>query len=273
MKVTTLVENLAYRQGTKGEHGLSFLIETDQKKILFDTGQSGLLVENAKTLGIDLKAIDMVIISHGHYDHTGGLKAFFEINHHAPVYLKPRALEDKFSRTTGHTRYIGIDKEVVKKHVSRFKTIEENTQVTSQLKIITNIQHPYSFEKGSSAMIVHNNGKEQTDTFDDELFLVGDHDEGLIIFTGCAHNGIANICHTAIQETGKTLIQLVVGGTHLKSASQERIMQTVKTFESFHVAQFGLCHCTGLKAFMEFSSHFPGKVSYAHVASNFQIGQ
>ncbi|MGQ1889631.1 MBL fold metallo-hydrolase [Thermophagus sp. OGC60D27] len=272
MKIVTLVENLAYRQGTKGEHGLSFLIETDRKQILFDTGQSGLLIENAKTLNIDLASIDMVVISHGHYDHTGGLEAFFEVNNHAPVYLKPQALEDKFSLSTGRSRYIGIDKKMVSKYRSRFKTIEANREIAPGLKIITKINHFYPFEQPSSSMIVHAEGKEQTDTFEDELFMVYDHHDGMVLFAGCAHNGIANICRTAMQETKKDQIQLVLGGTHLKNASKERIQQTVKAFESLKVNHFGLCHCTGLPAFMRFYNQFPDKVEYAHVASHFQVG-
>lgn len=269
MEITVLVENLAYKQGTKGEHGLSILIKVNNKNILFDTGQSGLLVENAKAMNIDLSAIDMVVISHGHYDHTGGLEAFFEINKNAPVYLKPQAFEEKMSLTTGKPRYIGLDKKVIKKYASRFKTINETKEIAPGLTIVTQINSYYPFEKGSTNMIVEKGGQQLKDPFDDELFMVYEEGESLTVLTGCAHRGIANICRTAIDVSGGKKIKSVLGGTHLKNASHERIVQTLKTLETFDIDNYGLCHCTGLQAFMQFSQQYKDKVKYAHVGTHF----
>ncbi|PWE01452.1 MBL fold metallo-hydrolase [Marinilabilia rubra] len=270
MEIITLVENLAYQQSTKGEHGLSLVVRAGGKQILFDTGQSGLLEENALQMGVDLSAIDMVVISHGHYDHTGGLKRFFEVNDHAPVLLKSKALGEKFSGSTGTRRYIGIDREVAEQNAQRFRIIDAITEVSPNLKVITDISHYYNFEQSSQVMIVEKEGRTMADPFEDELFMVYDHPEGLTVFTGCAHRGIGNICRTAMEATGNSNIKLVLGGTHLKGASQGRISKTIDAFLDIDVAKFGLCHCTGLPAFMQFSEEFPEQVRYAHVGTRFQ---
>lgn len=269
IEIITLAENLAYQQGTKGEHGLSFVVRTGMKQILFDTGQSGLLVDNAKKMNVDLSAIDVVVISHGHYDHTGGLPSFFELNDHAPVLLKSKAFDEKMSKTTGTPRFIGIDKEVVKKHSERFQIVSEVTEIAPGLMIVPEINHYYNFEQASQSMLVRHGNEMDADLFEDELFMVYNHQDGLVVFSGCAHRGIANICRSAMELTGQQHISLVIGGTHLKGASKGRITKTVKAFQELDVEEFGLCHCTGLRAFLEFSNVFGEQVRYAHVASHF----
>jgi len=104
MKIITLIENHVNSPGLVAEHGLSLYIDTGNKKILFDTGQSGLFIQNAQKLGIDIREIDLLVISHGHYDHTGGLYQFLEVNKKATVYAKKEIFTPKYS---GKTRFIG----------------------------------------------------------------------------------------------------------------------------------------------------------------------
>jgi 7,8-dihydropterin-6-yl-methyl-4-(beta-D-ribofuranosyl)aminobenzene 5'-phosphate synthase len=269
MEIITLVENLAYKQGTKGEHGLSFLVKAGGKQILFDTGQSDLLFDNAKILNVDLEKVDAVVISHGHYDHTGGLEAFFRINDQAPVWLKPGALEQKLSKSTGEARYIGIDKAISRDYRDRFHFVTESFEIAPQLMIVPSIGHYYGFEQPSFAMLVEKEGQVENDLFEDELFMVKDHPEGLTVLAGCAHRGIANICRSAMELTANERIKLVLGGTHLKGASSGRIKKTVKAFEELPVEKYGLCHCTGLPAFISFASTFGEAVRYAHVGTHF----
>jgi 7,8-dihydropterin-6-yl-methyl-4-(beta-D-ribofuranosyl)aminobenzene 5'-phosphate synthase len=269
IEVITLVENLAYQQGTKGEHGLSFLVRTGGKQILFDTGQSGLLIQNAKKMNVDLSDVDAVVISHGHYDHTGGLPAFFELNGHAPVWLKSNALDEKMSKSTGTPRFIGIDKEVAEQYSERFRIVSEVTEIAPGLIIVPEINHYYNFEQPSQSMLIRHGNEVVADLFEDELFMVYKHQEGLVVFSGCAHRGIGNICRSAMEQTSQQHIRLVLGGTHLKGASKGRVAKTVKAFQELEVQEFGLCHCTGLRAFKEFANVFGEQVRYAHVASRF----
>ncbi|WP_291859572.1 MBL fold metallo-hydrolase [Marinilabilia sp.] len=225
--IITLVENLAYQQGTMGEHGLSFVVRTGGKQILFDTGQSDLLVHNAKKLNVDLSAIDAVVISHGHYDHTGGLPAFFVLNDYAPVWLKPKAFDEKMSKSTGTPRFIGLDPEVANRYSNRFKLVSEVVEIAPGLKIVPKIGNYFGFEQSSQSMMVKQGEELVADLFEDELFMVFDHPAGLVVFAGCAHRGICNICRSAIELTGMQKIKLVLGGTHLKGASKGRITKTV----------------------------------------------
>ncbi len=269
IEIITLVENLAYQQGTKGEHGLSYLVKTGGRQILFDTGQSDLLIHNAKRLNMDLSQIDDVVISHGHYDHTGGLEAFFQVNEHAPVWLKPGAFAQKMSKSTGAPRFIGIDPEIVERYKNRFRTVSQIMELAPELKVVTEIGHYYEFEQPAQSMLINDGDQLRPDQFDDELFMLFDHPEGIVVLAGCAHRGIANICRSAMKISGKDHIKLVLGGTHLKGDSKGRISKTVHAFKELDVGQFGLCHCTGLPAFMEFANTFDDKVRYAHVATSF----
>ena len=118
-------------------------------------------------------------------------------------------------------------------------------------------------------MLIEKNGEKIQDPFEDELFMIYEHDEGLTVFAGCAHRGIGNICRTAMDTTGHHHIKLVLGGTHLKGASKGRIQKTINAFENISIDNLGLCHCTGLPAFIEFSKNFDKKIRYAHVATHF----
>jgi len=268
MEITTLIENLTYLQGTKGEHGLSFLVQVDGKQILFDTGQSDLLITNARALGIDLATVDAVVISHGHYDHTGGLSAFFEVNDHAPVYLKPGCFDEKFS-TKGGQHYIGIEGDVKRGLQERFISVTQQIELAPGLWIVPDIGQYYSFEQVSPVMQVSRGDQLVPDHFEDELFMVYSHPEGSTVFAGCAHRGIGNICRTAIDVTGNEKVKMVLGGTHLKGASRGRISKTVDAFRELEVEQFALGHCTGLPAFFAFWNAFGEKVRYAHVSTRF----
>ena len=270
MEIITLIENLTYQQGTRGEHGLAFFVRVGGKQILFDTGQSDLLIANARVLDVDLSSVDAVVISHGHYDHTGGLSAFLDFNQSAPVYLKSEAFAHKFSAKGDTSRYIGIDAGIREKLQDRFVPVKENIELAPGLSLVPEIGQFYSFEQSSPAMMVRNGENQMIpDAFEDELFMVYNHPKGNTVFAGCAHRGIGNICRTGMQFTGHDKIRMVLGGTHLKGASGGRIQKTVDAFRAMNVDRLGLGHCTGLPAFMAFHEAFGEKVRYAHVGTRF----
>ncbi len=246
MKIVTLIENLVYQKGLIAEHGISLYIDTGNKKILFDTGQSPAFIANAEQLGIDIAGIDAVIISHGHYDHTGGLEAFMKKNSHASVYLKKEALADKYK---DKSRFIGItcNKELLKErsiYVNSITEIDKNLFIMPDIPVYNPADTSFNnfFVSGKDGLL--------QDEFKDELFLAIVKDEKLSVLSSCSHRGISNIAMTAKKQFGLPL-HLIMGGFHLKNSGDKQC-QSVKNFLAGNTpGNIGVCHCTGIEKFAE----------------------
>ena len=181
MKIVTLIENLVYKKELYVEHGLAIYIETESKKILFDTGQSGMFLQNAKTLAIRIEDIDILILSHGHYDHTGGLYPFLEANSKAKIYAKKQLFAPKYR---GRSRFIGtfFNPELLKE---RLIYVEEITEITEDVFIMPEIAIVNSNDTHFKGLYVKVDGKFIQDEFDEELFLVIKKGEKINIVTAC----------------------------------------------------------------------------------------
>jgi 7,8-dihydropterin-6-yl-methyl-4-(beta-D-ribofuranosyl)aminobenzene 5'-phosphate synthase len=257
MKIVTLIENLTYQPGLFAEHGLSLYIETDNKKILFDTGQSGLFLQNAQKLGINIENIDTLVLSHGHNDHTGGLYPFLEKNSKAKVYAKKDIFTPKYH---GHNRFIGTkqNKKLLKDRLVYMDTI---TNIDENIFImpIINIYNPTDthfreFNKKIGNEFI-------TDKFDDELFIVIKQNEFINIITACSHRGITNICTTAT-EYFKLNVGLILGGFHIKKFTTEEYVQITHYFRLIQPESIGVCHCTGVEKYGDLLSNCNSKVFY-----------
>lgn len=246
MRIVTLIENLVYKQGLFAEHGLAIYIETENRKILFDTGQSGLFLQNAKAFGISIEDIDALILSHGHYDHTGGLYPFLEKNSKAKVYAKKQIFRPKYS---GRSRFIGTPEnpELLKDRMVYVDTI---TEIADNIFIMPDIDIYNSKDTHFKGMNIKMNNDIIPDEFDDELFLVMKQHEKINIVTACSHRGITNICATASQHF-KLPVSLVLGGFHMKECSEEQYDQILHYFQLFKPESIGVCHCTGIEKFAE----------------------
>jgi len=258
--ITTLVDNTASKN-LLSEHGLSFWIEYDDKRVLFDTGQSDLLLRNAKTLGIDLADIDAIVISHGHYDHTGGLKTVLNIASEATLYLHPEALKSRFSRKDNKTRMIGIPdatKEIIHALADKKRVVwtKMPTEVSTGLFVTSQIPRITDFEDTESSFFIDKNCQ-KADMLPDDQAMFFDSPKGLIVLLGCAHAGVVNTLHYIAKLSGETRIYAVIGGMHLLNASVERIERTIEALRQYDVQKIGLAHCTGNKAVEKFKSTFP----------------
>lgn len=266
MKITTLVENLVYVPNLKAEHGLSFLIETNDVKFLFDTGQTDVLVHNAERKKIDLSQIDFVVLSHGHYDHSGGLDAFFEINQHAQVYLKPDTLQLKYS---GDGRKIGMKREL-RARTNRFQCVTTETEIAPSIFLMPQIPIVYQIDTHFERMKTEVNSQRIADEFSDELFLVIRQAESLVVISSCSHRGISNMCEYAKQYF-KLPISMVLGGFHTRNATPEQYLHLVSYFEANSIKNIGTCHCTGIDGFLQLKQSLGNTVFYNYVGNCIEI--
>ncbi len=250
MKITTLIENKSGNiKGLKSEHGLSIFIEVDGKNVLFDLGQSGNIIDNAKKLKIDLKSLDYVIISHGHYDHSGGLKRLVkEINPKIKLYVGKGFFNKKYrSEDAKDYEYIGnpFDEKFLEENNIDVEYVDRDiTQVTDNLLIFTNIIRNKEFENTNQTMYLEEKGEYKKDMFLDEISVGIKTDKGLVVLVGCSHVGIVNILDTIIKRTNMNIYGLV-GGTHLVKEDDEKINKIIDFFKEENIKIIGACHCTG----------------------------
>ncbi|MGB9838781.1 MBL fold metallo-hydrolase [Methanothermobacter sp.] len=211
LKIVCLVEDTP-KTPLMGEHGLSLYIESDIR-ILFDMGQSRLFAENARRLGVDLREVDLAVISHGHYDHGGGLRHFLEINDSADVLLGEGAFNPRYA-INGDWRFIGLE-EI---HDERIRFLCK-TEIFPDFTIIRDFGDLFERPAGNRTLFECSNGEPVPDSFSDELALVIEDDGYLNLITGCSHNGILNIVSKAYDIFHEP-VDLLVGGFHLEGPSE-----------------------------------------------------
>ena len=241
MKIITLIENLVYKQGLVAEHGLAIYIETGNRKILFDTGQSGLFLQNAQKLGIDIEDIDSLVLSHGHYDHTGGLYPFLERNSKAKVYAKKDIFTPKYN---GNNRFNGTKKNDIIL-ADRLIFVDTVTEIAENVFIMPDITIHHSTDTHFKGFSKEVNNEFLRDEFDDELFLVLKQNDRINIVTACSHRGITNICTTATEHF-MLPVGLILGGFHTKNATPKQIRLIIDYFRQLNPMSIGVCHCTGV---------------------------
>lgn len=218
MKIVTLAENTSIADAFQNEHGLSFYIETQTHKLLFDVGASSLFAENAEKLGVDLSQVDTLIISHGHYDHGGGLKTFLELNDQAAIYINGKAFENHFSKRANGVTYIGLDQELFAN--PRFVFLEDDFVIDDELCIFSNVQGERCRAIANDDLLMEKDGQRLVDDFCHEQNLIIREKNQLVLVAGCAHRGIINILdHMALNYDLQPTV--VIGGFHLYNRSQK----------------------------------------------------
>jgi 7,8-dihydropterin-6-yl-methyl-4-(beta-D-ribofuranosyl)aminobenzene 5'-phosphate synthase len=234
VKIVTLIENTSRDSRLFAEHGLSLYIEAQGHSLLFDTGPSKAFLYNAAYLNVDIAQVDAAFVSHAHYDHGGGLEPFLAANHKAPVYLKAGADADYYANigaklppwllgvihplvrdSLRFSRYIGLDKTVLRRHAERFKFVADHTLVYDNVSLVTALNGGLPRPEGNKFLLEKTGDQLAPDSFAHELMLVVQEPDGLIIFTGCGHNGILNMLASARRIFTDQPIKAVVGGFHL----------------------------------------------------------
>src|SRR5699024_929232 len=258
MGIVTLIENqISDREDLYNEHGLSIYIEVDGKNVLFDTGQSGNFIDNAKKLNIDLKELDCVIISHGHYDHSGGFERLIkEVNPNIKLYIGEGFFDKKYNlNQDGDYEFMGnsFNEEFLKENNIEVEYInKDRVKITDNLSIFTNFIRNKEFENTNQNMYLKKNDEYEKDKFLDEISIGVETSKGLSIVVGCAHVGIVNILDTIIQRTYKDICTLI-GGTHLVKEDDEKINKIIEYIKDQDIETIAACHCTGKQGETMFS--------------------
>lgn len=253
VKIVTLLDNISYKREVAAEHGLSFYIETEGCRTLFDTGQSDLCIKNAQKLGIDLSKVDNVVVSHGHYDHTGGLDSFLNINRVATVYIGKDAILPRF-------------------HKGKSVGIPQNLSIPNNRLFLTNPGNIYPLSDNLyvvSAVEDKVHYSNMDDCFNDEQYLVYRGKDGIYIVTGCSHKGIQRITDM-LKERFSLPVAGVFGGIHTMEADEEGVDKITAYFNSIKPLFLGLNHCTGIEAYFRIKSEVNAKVIYMSTGNVFE---
>jgi 7,8-dihydropterin-6-yl-methyl-4-(beta-D-ribofuranosyl)aminobenzene 5'-phosphate synthase len=273
MLIKTLVENTSISKDFGNEHGLSLYIETKKHRILFDVGASELFLQNAKSLDVNIADVDYLIISHGHYDHGGGLKVFLQENSAATVYLHQQAFEKHYAlSSTGKPELIGLDAGL--KQNSQIVFSSDNYSIDKGVWLFSNITQNEPLPKSNSGLLTEHNGKMTDDTFAHEQNLVVEENGKTLLVTGCAHNGIINILEHFHMLKGR-MPDYVIGGFHLSSRSggneDSDTIDRIGEYLMGTKAKFYTCHCTGIEAYERLKSAMGDSIDYLSAGSEITI--
>ena len=273
IRITTLSENTA-NYGVIAEWGLSILVEVDETSILMDTGLSFSAVHNAGRMGVDLTTIDSIVLSHGHADHTGGLRDVLEVKGAVDVIAHPDIWVEKYAkRGQGEERKIGIPfpQQELEELGARFNLDREPVNITSHVMTTGEVPMVTEYEQIEQGLFVKEDEELIPDPLADDLALVADTDFGLVVILGCAHRGIVNTLRHAQTITGKEFIYAVIGGTHLVGASEERIDRTIADLSEMGIQRLGVSHCTGFHASARLAQAFEDIFFLNNAGSRFEL--
>ena len=271
MRIVNLIENTEGKAGCISAHGLSFYIEKGDRKMLMDLGPSEDTLKNAESLGIDLNAVDTVILSHGHYDHSGGIIPFSKINNHADIYMQSLALGDYYADDGENAegeryRYIGIDKSIA--NLPQVMKISGDCVIDEGIELFTIKSRTHELPFTNKRLLMKTGGEFVRDDFRHEHFLVLTEGGKSVLMGGCAHNGILSIMDAYEEKYGKAP-DAVISGFHLMKKTPYREDQ-VKEIDDIarklceYPTVFYTCHCTGIEAFDIMKEVMGDKLIYVH---------
>lgn len=267
MRVTLVVDNLA--EGCRqAEHGLSFLVETDDGSLLFDTGQSDAWLHNLIALGRKPEAIKAIGISHGHYDHTGGLVKAIQELPDAVCFAHPVCFKPKYAQSTGEMRYIGMPLEIV----SGKSAFTLNTSATEVLPgVVLSGEIPTRTSISLDSRFVTGGSESQQDTFEDEQCMIIRNGDSTAVLVGCAHRGLENNLLAAMDVAGVERIDLLAGGFHLGNASEDKLDSLADFLKNADIGHIACCHCTGFGAYEYLRSRLGHRVTLARAGVSWEV--
>ncbi len=275
MKITTLVENTvtAGLLPLTSEHGLSFYIRTGDRRILFDTGQGATLLNNADLLEIDLSRVDTVVLSHGHFDHAGGLEKLMQRNQSFTLVGHPDNFYDKQVKRNGRYYAIGMlrEKALLEQFNIAMRLEKEPTEIAPGIMTTGRIPMETAYEAVEPGFFVKEGGDIKPDTIKDDRALILDTPKGIVVVLGCAHRGIINILNHVNTITGNKKIHAIMGGLHLLNADVGKLQMVFNALGEFDIDRIIVGHCTGFNATAALVNTFGDKIVPNTVGSVFEF--
>ncbi len=280
MKIVCLMENTSCYKDMEVQHGLSFYVEWKNKKILFDTGASSRFLNNAQKRNVDLSGVDTVILSHGHYDHSGGLKGFLEQNNNAAVYMREKALEPHFSIRENQVSYIGIPSAVMEQlkspsGKSQLHFTKEWERLEDGCFLFSGVTENRLYSEGNDGLLMQDGKDYVKDDFLHEQNLILEEDGKLVLFSGCSHSGVINIIEKCKQLIGKEP-DILIGGFHFKKPEIDGSIDTKfaekmgEVLQSYHTKYY-TCHCTRIEYYQYLKQKMGEQINYIGAGDRLEL--
>ncbi|HZJ78516.1 MAG TPA: MBL fold metallo-hydrolase [Clostridia bacterium] len=274
MKFYVLANDIVQKRGFLAEHGLSIFIEHENGNILFDTGQTDVFLHNAKALGVELNSVDSIVLSHGHYDHCGGLTYLPPLKKNTKVYVQESAFDQKLAQNTdGSFRDIGIQWSENERNNIKKNIVYQNGSVKLNDTFSLHGQIPTARNQNevSKGLFVVKNGETIHDLMTDEQALVFKTEKGLVVFLGCSHPGVTNILDFILKKYPNNKIDTLVAGMHLNNVEDDRLQSTMHYIEDLGVRKIYPLHCTGIVSISKMKSFFGSKCCILYAGDSIEI--
>ena len=275
--ISVLCDNSIKAPGFMGEHGFSVLIERDGEKLLFDAGSALSIEHNLKKLDRDLEGLTKILVSHGHYDHTGGLKWVLEQTGRVEVVAHPAMFAQHMACNPEDRNdpglYIGCPqpREELEQLGAVFRFTDRSLEVAPGVRFIVGIEREPDHVPADPRLVLPGGGSFKPDPLEDDASLLIDTDEDPVLVLGCAHAGVVNILDHVKKQMGVSKLKAILGGTHLLFVGSEDMPGIIEKFEEFSVKLLGVSHCTGMKATLELAKHFGDRFELASAGSVFRF--